>query len=123
MSTTYKRKGYIEAIETIKKEQHENNGQLVIYPEGTRTKPGETANYKKGIEILFSKLKRPLFLVSTNSGLVWPQRDNFKYNGIASMHFIKKIEYDSKYPETILTLKKTIEEDSLRLYNIEKLRD
>ena len=115
-----KRDALKAVIETIKKEQRENNGQLVIYPEGTRTIPGETVNYKKGIEILFTKLKRPLFLVSTNSGLVWPQKESFKYNGIASMHFIKKIEYMPKRPEIIQTIRRTIEEDSLRLYNMEK---
>ena len=109
-------------IETIKKEQQETNGQLVIYPEGTRTLPGKKVEYKKGIEILFARLKRPLYLVSTNSGLIWPQKDKFKFNGTASMHFIKKIKYKPKPSDIILTIKKTIEKDSLRLYDLEKSR-
>ena len=117
-----KRDALSAIIETIKKEQQETNGQLVIYPEGTRTLPGETVEYKKGIEFLFSRLKRPLFLVSTNSGLIWPQREAFKYDGITSMHFIKKIEYNSKRSDFMLEIKKTIEDDSLRLYNLEKSR-
>ena len=76
-----KRNALTTLIETIKKEQEEINGQLVVYPEGTRTLPGEKVEYKKGIEILFARLKRPLFLVSTNSGLTWPRRNVFKYNG------------------------------------------
>ena len=118
-----KRDALTAIIETIKKEQQETNGQLVIYPEGTRTLPGETVEYKKGIEILFSRLKRPLFLVSTNSGLICPQRDAFKYNGIASMHFIKKIENNSKRSDFMVQIRKTIEDDLLRLYNLEKSRN
>ena len=117
-----KRDALNATIETIKKEQQETNGQLVIYPEGTRTLPGETVEYKKGIEILFSRLKRPLFLVSTNSGLIWPQRESFKYNGVASMHFVRKVEYSSKRSDFLVEVKKTIENDSLRLYNLEKSR-
>ena len=118
-----KRNALTAMIETIKKEQQEANGQLVIYPEGTRTLPGQTVEYKKGIEILFARLKRPLFLVSTNSGLIWPQRDGFKYNGITSMHFIRKIEYNSKRSDFMAEIRKTIEDDSLKLYNLEKSRN
>ncbi len=117
-----KRDALTAMIETIKKEQQETNGQLVIYPEGTRTLPGETVEYKKGIEVLFARLKRPLFLVSTNSGLIWPQRNNFKYNGVASMHFIKKIEYKSKRSDIMVSIRKNIEDHSLRLHNREKSR-
>ncbi len=117
-----KRSALTTLMETIKKEQEEISGQLVIYPEGTRTLPGEEVEYKKGIEILFAKLKRPLFLVSTNSGLTWPQRENFKYNGTATMNFIKKINYTSKRFDINVTIRRPIEDDSLRLYNLEKSR-
>tara|TARA_B100001250_G_C19790698_1_gene786366 strand:- start:132 stop:938 length:807 start_codon:yes stop_codon:yes gene_type:complete len=109
-------------IETIKKEQKESNGQLVIYPEGTRTKPGEQVEYKKGIDVLFSRLKRPLYLVSTNSGLIWPKKDDFKHNGIVTMHFITRLNYKFKGSNNLLTIKKIIEEDSLVLYSNEKSR-
>ena len=46
-------------------------GQLVIYPEGTRTIPGQEVEYKKGVLVLFSYLNRPLYLVSTNAGFAW----------------------------------------------------
>ena len=66
------------------------SGQLVIYPEGTRTIPGQEVEYKKGVLVLFSSLNRPLYLVSTNAGIAWSKNGKFKDNSIASINFIEK---------------------------------
>jgi 1-acyl-sn-glycerol-3-phosphate acyltransferase len=117
-----KRSALSSLIETIKKEQNEASGQLIIYPEGTRTEPGKQVRYKKGIQILFSKLKRPLFLVSTNSGLIWPYKDHFKPNGVVTINFIGKINYVPKDSGLVEKIQKIIEKDSLELYLEEKSR-
>jgi 1-acyl-sn-glycerol-3-phosphate acyltransferase len=117
-----KRSALSSLIETIKKEQNEASGQLIIYPEGTRTEPGKQVRYKKGIQILFSRLKRPLFLVSTNSGLIWPYKDHFKPNGVVTINFIGKINYVPKDSGLVAKIQKIIEKDSLELYLEEKSR-
>ena len=64
--------------EAIRKEAQNQSGQLVIYPEGTRTIPGQEVEYKKGVLVLFSNLNRPLYLVSTNAGVAGQKLVNLK---------------------------------------------
>ena len=82
--------------QAITKEARDQSGQLVIYPEGTRTIPGQKVEYKKGVLVLFSSLNRPLYLVSTNAGIAWSKIGKFKENSNASINFIEKINYSKK---------------------------
>ncbi len=106
--------------EAIKKESENQSGQLIIYPEGTRTKPGQEVKYKKGVLVLFSSLKRPLYLVSTNAGVAWSKNGSLKYNATAIINFVEKINYSKKESLSLNYIKENIERDSLKLYNEEK---
>tara|TARA_B100000287_G_scaffold334196_1_gene319434 strand:+ start:1039 stop:1764 length:726 start_codon:yes stop_codon:yes gene_type:complete len=108
--------------EAITKEAQNQSGQLVIYPEGTRTVPGEEVEYKKGVLILFSSLNRPLYLVSTNAGVSWSKTGKFKENANASINFIEKINYSKKEDYNLNYIKNKIEEDSQKLYKEEVTR-
>ena len=103
----------------IYKESENKSGQLVIYPEGTRTNPGQEVKYKKGVLVLFSSLKRPLYLVSTNAGVAWSKDGSFKENATATINFIEKIDYSKKERLNLDYIKRIIETDSLKLYNEE----
>ncbi len=46
---------------------------LIVYPEGTRTRPGERRKLKSGIFHLAQDGDLPVIPVSTNSGLHWPK--------------------------------------------------
>ena len=105
--------------EAINKEAENQSGQLVIYPEGTRTKPGQEVKYKKGVLVLFSNLKRPLYLVSTNAGVAWSKNGRFKDNATAIINFVEKINYSKKKGLNLDYIKENIERDSLKLYNEE----
>ena len=105
--------------QAITKEARNQSGQLVIYPEGTRTIPGQKVEYKKGVLVLFSSLNRPLYLVSTNAGIVWSKSGKFKENSNASINFIEKINYSKKGNHNLNYIKSKIEEDSQKLYDEE----
>ena len=105
--------------EAINKEAENQSGQLVIYPEGTRTKPGQEVKYKRGVLVLFSNLKRPLYLVSTNAGVAWSKNGRFKDNATAIINFVEKINYSKKKGLNLDYIKENIERDSLKLYNEE----
>ena len=109
--------------EAISKEAQNQSGQLVIYPEGTRTIPGQKVEYKKGVMILFSSLNRPLYLVSTNAGVAWSKTGKFKENSKASINFIEKLNYSKKGSHNLNYIKSKIEEDSQKLYREEVARD
>ena len=109
--------------QAITKEALNKSGQLVIYPEGTRTIPGQEVEYKKGVLVLFSSLNRPLYLVSTNAGVAWSKSGKFKENSIASINFIEKLHYSKKGDHNLNYIKNKIEEDSQKLYTEEVARD
>ena len=108
--------------QAITKEARNQSGQLVIYPEGTRTIPGQKVEYKKGVLVLFSSLNRPLYLVSTNAGIAWSKSGEFKENSNASINFIEKINYSKKGKHFLNYIKTKIDEDSQKLYEEEVVR-
>ena len=109
--------------EAITEEAKSQSGQLVIYPEGTRTIPGQEVEYKKGVLLLFSSLNRPLYLVSTNAGLAWSKTGKFKENSNASINFLEKMNFAKKGDHSLSYIKDKIEQDSQKLYNEEVTRD
>lgn len=52
---------------------HAAGRPLIVYPEGTRTRPGERRTLKSGIYHLAQDGALPVIPVSTNSGLHWPK--------------------------------------------------
>jgi 1-acyl-sn-glycerol-3-phosphate acyltransferase len=47
------------------------NRPVVIFPEGTRKKPGDASDYKPGVAGLYAQLGVPCVPVAHNSGLFW----------------------------------------------------
>ena len=63
------------------------NGQtLIIFPEGTRTKPGHPIPLKRGLLFLAQKLKLPIIPVGTDTGVYWPKRGRMT-PGTAKVYF------------------------------------
>lgn len=65
--------------------------QLVIFPEGTRTPPGDSRPYKPGITALYSRLDLPVVPVALNSGLCWARQAFMKYPGTIVVEFLEPI--------------------------------
>ncbi|MFC3675023.1 lysophospholipid acyltransferase family protein [Ferrovibrio xuzhouensis] len=47
--------------------------KLVIFPQGTRTLPGEVLPYQSGVAALYRDLKLPVVPAAVNSGFFWPK--------------------------------------------------
>lgn len=63
------------------------NGKiLIIFPEGTRAKPGQHIPLKRGLLFLAHQLKLPILPVGTDAGLYWPKRGKIK-SGTANLWF------------------------------------
>ena len=45
--------------------------QLVIFPEGTRSKPGEPPVFKRGVALIYQHAQVPIVPVALNSGYYW----------------------------------------------------
>ena len=55
-----------------------NGSTLVIFPEGTRAKPGEKIPLKRGLLLLAHTLKLPILPIGTDAGLYWPKRGRIR---------------------------------------------
>ena len=78
---------------------------LIIFPQGTRTKPEERPPFKKGASRIYEELKISCQPVAINSGYVWPKSGSKKSNkkitisilpslnyGLDKNHFLKNLE-------------------------------
>jgi len=66
--------------------------QVVIFPQGTRLKPGEAESYKPGVAGLYAAMKVPCTPVALNSGLYWPPRGFVRRPGTIVIEFLPAIE-------------------------------
>lgn len=63
-----------------------NGYTLIIFPEGTRVKPGDRKPLKRGLLFIAHELKLPILPVSTDTGLYWPKHGTMK-PGTANIYF------------------------------------
>ncbi len=63
-----------------------NGMTLIIFPEGTRVKPGQNVPLKRGLMFIAEQLKLPITPVGVNTGLYWPKRGRIK-PGTAHVYF------------------------------------
>lgn len=82
------------ALKSLLKQAHkllEKKRPIVIFPEGTRTQPGETQKYQHGIAALYSQQMAPVVPVALNSGIYWPKHSYKKYPGVITIQFLPPI--------------------------------
>lgn len=65
---------------------------VVIFPEGTRSAPGQSQPYQPGVAAFYRDLKVPVVPVALNSGLFWPRRKFVRYPGTIVIEFLEPIE-------------------------------
>lgn len=64
---------------------------IVVFPEGTRTAPGEHVKYQSGVAALYRELGVPVVPVALNSGLFWRRRSYIRKPGTIVMRFLPQI--------------------------------
>ena len=65
---------------------------VVVFPEGTRCKPGTTKGYKSGFLFLAENLNLKVVPVSVNTGLFWAKNSFLRYPGTAVIEFLPAME-------------------------------
>lgn len=70
----------------------ERGSPIVIFPEGTRTPPGEKGAYHPGVAALYRQLALPVVPVALNSGLFWGRRSFAKRPGTILVEFVQPID-------------------------------
>lgn len=65
--------------------------KLIIFPQGTRTLPGEYVAYQPGVAALYRELKIPAVPAAVNSGFFWPKRGIKRPPGTIVLRFLPAI--------------------------------
>lgn len=91
--------------------------KIVIFPEGTRTPPGQSKKYQRGIAMLYEKLNVPVVPVALNSGLFWPRRTFWRRPGTIVLEFLPMIKPGLSRDDFMKELTKRIESASNQLIN------
>jgi 1-acyl-sn-glycerol-3-phosphate acyltransferase len=89
---------------------------IVIFPEGTRTKPGAAADYHPGVLALYNQLGVPVVPVALNSGMYWGKNAFFKTPGTIIIEFLPPIPPGLGKQEFMNRLKHSIETASDALH-------
>jgi 1-acyl-sn-glycerol-3-phosphate acyltransferase len=90
--------------------------QIMIFPEGTRTDPGDEASYKPGIAALYRELDMPCIPMATNSGIHWPASSWIRTPGTIVFEFLPAIPPGLKRGEFMRELQERLETASIALY-------
>lgn len=64
---------------------------IVVFPEGTRTAPGEHTKYQSGVAALYRELGVPVVPVALNSGMFWRRRSYLRKRGTIVLRFLPPI--------------------------------
>ena len=93
-------------------------GQVVIYPEGTRTPPGARLRYRRGVARLARRFQTPCVPAATNAGLFWPKSGLLRHPGVAVVAFLEPLAAPDAAREDaafMARLEQRIEDASARL--------
>jgi|GEM_PF-54587 len=90
-------------------------GQLIIYPEGTRTRPGERRKYKHGVGTIHQATGLPVHPVAVNCGVFWPKDGLRMRPGRAVIEFLPALTDGRPAAELVAHIETEIEAASDRL--------
>ncbi|HEY9323117.1 MAG TPA: lysophospholipid acyltransferase family protein [Candidatus Methylopumilus sp.] len=77
---------------------------IVMFPEGTRTQPGQKGKYHIGGAWVASKTNTQVIPVAHNAGLFWPKNSILKKPGTIQVSIGKPIDVKNKEPNEIIKL-------------------
>jgi 1-acyl-sn-glycerol-3-phosphate acyltransferase len=72
-----------DALATLAAGRH-----VVIFPEGTRTAPGQRRPYQPGVYAIYAEGVAPVIPVAVNSGLFWGRRSFVKRPGVITLEIL-----------------------------------
>ena len=87
-----------------------SGSSIIIFPEGTRKKPGDKPDYKTGFIGIYKETNAKILPVAVNSGNFWPKQFIFKKKGNIIIKFLKLIQNDLERSKVLSEVENKIEE-------------
>ena len=96
---------------------------IVIFPEGTRRRPGQPPAYKPGVALLYQHLNLPVTPIASNTGFFWARNSFLRYPGKIIFEFLPPIEpglgkqaFMAKLQDSIEQKCRELNEETLKNY-------
>ncbi|MGO1120367.1 lysophospholipid acyltransferase family protein [Rhodovibrionaceae bacterium A322] len=112
------RKGGASALKEMVKQAKDRISQgrsIIIYPEGTRTNPGDSLPYHPGVAALYQALDIPAVPVALNSGCFWQRHAFIKKPGTIVVRILPAIPPGKPRKAFMAELVETVESQSREL--------
>ena len=97
------------------KKKLDHGSTIIIFPEGTRKKPGEKTDYKTGFVGIYNTTKRKLQPVALNSGLCWQKGLKIIKKGHIVIEFLPQIQIGLDKKEVLEKVENSIESATNKL--------
>ncbi|MEO3471213.1 lysophospholipid acyltransferase family protein [Roseomonas sp. CAU 1739] len=91
---------------------------VVIFPEGTRTAPGERVTYQPGVAALAAASGAPVVPVATDSGRVWGRRAFRKTPGVIHISILPPLPPRLPRAALMSMLEEMVETETSRLFSL-----
>ena len=99
------------------KKKLDSGSTIIIFPEGTRKKPGAKADYKTGFIGIYNTSKRKLQPVALNSGLFWQKGFKIIKRGHIIIEFLPQIDIGLDKKEVLNKVESSVESATNKLLN------
>jgi 1-acyl-sn-glycerol-3-phosphate acyltransferase len=112
------RSGRASAIKHLMRDArrvHADGRSIVVFPQGTRVLPGQSAPYQPGVVALYEALNVPVIPLALNSGLFWGKRSFLRYPGKITIQILPEIPAGLPRAEFRRRLEAEIEAGTQRL--------
>jgi len=103
------------AVKQLIREAKERVGEgynIIIFPEGTRTMPGQSTDYLPGVMALYKNLNVPIVPIALNSGVFWPRNAPSKKSGVIDVVMLEAFPAGQDSKQLQADLKARIEQAS-----------
>lgn len=118
------RAGGVQALRKMRHDANQHfarNKQILIFPEGTRTKPTESCDFQTGFVAMLHD-DTPIAPVALCSGLNWPARSFTLYSGEIHIHFLPTINVLPQNKKDIVPLlQQQINDESAKLLALSEI--
>ncbi|NNE39968.1 MAG: 1-acyl-sn-glycerol-3-phosphate acyltransferase [Marinicaulis sp.] len=89
------RGSHVKALRDMQRtaaERVKDGYQVIIFPEGTRLKPGKIADYRPGVAGAYAAAEAPAYPVAHDSGKYWVYPEISKNPGVITIKFLPSID-------------------------------
>lgn len=91
---------------------------VLIFPEGTRVKPGAQREYLRGLGLMYHAAKVPIIPIVHNAGLCWTEGFRTKHAGLVTMRFLPPIPPGQDPEKTMQDLESLLNREKDRVLSM-----